>query len=99
MIPAIWRPLSIWRSSWPHAGQIMVVAAPLGLLQPETHVHLAVHRRRGAELLLGLLALAGTPVQLAEAEMAVGGERQPTDSSKAFASRRSSVSNPSVNQP
>src|SRR5258705_1055099 len=29
----------------------------LGLLQPVRHVHLAVHRRRGGEVLAGLLAL------------------------------------------
>jgi hypothetical protein len=44
----------------------------LRLLQPEPHVHLAVHRRGGREVLLGLLAVARAPVQLAEAEVAVG---------------------------
>jgi hypothetical protein len=47
---------------------------PLRLLQPEPHVHLAVHRRGGGEVLVGLLALARAPVQLAEAEVAVGDE-------------------------
>src|SRR5260370_20508621 len=42
------------------------------LLQPEAHVHLAVHRRRRAEVVLRLLALAGGPLELAEAEVAVG---------------------------
>src|SRR5262245_4678823 len=37
------------------------------LLQPDLHVHLAVHRRRGGEVLLRLLALARAPVELAEA--------------------------------
>src|SRR5262245_39157124 len=46
----------------------------LGLLQPESHVHLAVHRRRGGEMLLCLLALARAPVELAEAEVGVGDE-------------------------
>src|SRR5215470_4356446 len=44
------------------------------LLQPEPHVHLAVHRRRGREVLLCLLALARALVELAEAEVAVGDE-------------------------
>src|SRR5215831_7634152 len=47
----------------------------LRLLQPVRHVHFAIHRRRGGEVLLGLLALAGAPVELAEAEVAVGDER------------------------
>src|SRR5262245_5616977 len=46
----------------------------LRLLQPERHLHLAVHRRRGGEVLLRLLALARAPVELAEAEVAVGDE-------------------------
>src|SRR6266508_2529632 len=44
-------------------------------LQPVRHAHLAVHRRRGGEVLLRLLALARAPVELAEAEVAVGDER------------------------
>src|SRR5215467_223406 len=47
----------------------------LRLLEPEPHVHLAVHRRRGAEVLARLLTLARAPVELAEAEVAVGDER------------------------
>src|SRR6266849_4307477 len=47
----------------------------LRLLQPEPHVHLAVHRRRGGEVLLRLLPLARAPRELAEAEVAVGDER------------------------
>src|SRR5215470_16020835 len=46
----------------------------LRLLQPVRHPHLAVHRRRGGEVLLRLLALARAPVELAEAEVAVGDE-------------------------
>src|SRR5213593_4393937 len=45
------------------------------MLQPEPHVHLAVHRRRSGDVLLRLLALARAPVELAEAEVAVGDER------------------------
>jgi hypothetical protein len=44
----------------------------LRLLQPVRHAHLAVHRRRGREVLLRLLTLARTPVELTEAEVAVG---------------------------
>src|SRR2546422_10622603 len=51
----------------------------LRLLQPEPHVHLAVHRRRGGEVLLRLLTLAGAPVELAKAEVAVGDERAHAD--------------------
>jgi hypothetical protein len=32
------------------------------LLQPELHVHLAVHRRRGSDVLLSAVPLAGSPV-------------------------------------
>src|SRR5436190_18611983 len=46
----------------------------LGLLQPELHAHVAVHRRRRRDVLLGLLALAGAPKELAETEVAVGDE-------------------------
>src|SRR5215475_9781585 len=47
----------------------------LRLLQPERHVHLAVQPRRGGEVLLCLLVLAGALAQLPEAEVAVGDER------------------------
>jgi hypothetical protein len=40
----------------------------LGMLQPVRHPHLAIHGRRGGEVLLRLLALAGAPVELAEAK-------------------------------
>src|SRR4030095_15460160 len=46
----------------------------LRLLQPVRHPHLAVRRRRGGEVLAGLIALARAPVELAEAEVAVGDE-------------------------
>src|SRR5215471_21837700 len=44
----------------------------LRVLQIEPHLHLSVHRRRGSQVLLGLVALAGVPVEFAEAEVAVG---------------------------
>src|SRR5262249_19255045 len=46
----------------------------LRFLQPVRHPHLAVHRRRGGEMLLRLLAIAGALVELAEAEVAMGDE-------------------------
>ena len=66
---AAFRPLEL---ICPHPSSF---SADLRLLQPEPHVHLAVHRRRGGEVLLRLLALARAPVELAEAEVAVGDER------------------------
>ena len=51
-----------------------LASLPHGLLQPVRHAHLAVHRRRGGEVLLRLLALARALVELAEPEMAVGDE-------------------------
>src|SRR6266852_4852212 len=47
----------------------------LRLLQPELHVHLAVHRCRSGEVFHGLLLLTGYSIELAEAEVAVGDER------------------------
>jgi len=44
------------------------------LLQPKVHIHLAVHRRRGGEVVLRLLALTCAPKELAKAEVAVGDE-------------------------
>ncbi len=44
------------------------------LLQPVRHAHLAVHRRGGGEVLVGLQAFAGASVELGEAEVAVGDE-------------------------
>ena len=46
---------------WPHAAQVKVIAAPPPPTPPEAHVHLAVHRRRGAELLVSLVLLVGAP--------------------------------------
>ena len=46
----------------------------VGLLQPEPHVHLAVHRRRRGQVFPGLLALVRAVAELAEAEVAVGDE-------------------------
>src|SRR5437773_2025820 len=47
----------------------------LGLPQPETHIHLAVHLCRSGEMLLGLCCVARAAIQRAEAEVAVGDER------------------------
>src|SRR5262249_48350551 len=47
----------------------------LRLIEPECHAHVTVHRGRGGEMLLCQRALARAPVELAEAEVAVGGER------------------------
>src|SRR5262245_11582988 len=44
----------------------------LRLLQPEPHIHLAVHRCRDVEVFLCLVALTGLPIEPAEAEMTVG---------------------------
>src|SRR5260370_10377699 len=44
----------------------------LRLLQPESLVHLAVHGGRRRDVLLRLLESARAPVELAEAQMAVG---------------------------
>src|SRR5690348_10129429 len=46
----------------------------LRLLDPVCHLHLAVHRRRGREVLSGLLMLAYTPGELAESKVAVSDE-------------------------
>jgi len=45
------------------------------LLQPIRDAHFAVHRRRDGEVLLSRLAMSRPPVELAEAEVAVGYER------------------------
>src|SRR5438093_5116032 len=55
----------------------------LRLLQPELHVHLAVHRGRRGQVLLSLLLSIGSPGELAEAEMAMGDERAHTEFSGA----------------
>ena len=46
----------------------------LRLLQPEPHVHLAIHSSRSRQVLGRLRSVAGAPVELAQAEMAVGDE-------------------------
>src|SRR5262249_5871153 len=45
------------------------------LLQPKRHAHVAVHRRRGGEMRLGVLVLARAPIELSEGEVAVGDQR------------------------
>src|SRR5262249_6047603 len=60
----------------------------LSFFSPVRHPHLEIHRRRGGERLLSLLALACAPVELAEAEVAVGDEGNATP-------RRSRRSKPS----
>src|SRR5215470_4509823 len=47
----------------------------LCLLQPVRHPHLAVHRRRGREMLLCVMPLPRPPVEPAEAEVAVSDDR------------------------
>src|SRR5262245_51558470 len=47
----------------------------LGLLEPEAHIHLAVHRGPDGQALLGLGQLTGAAVELAETDVAVRGER------------------------
>src|SRR5215510_747914 len=46
-----------------------------GLRRPVHHVHFAVHRRRGGDVVLRLLAMAPAAVQFAEAKVAMGDER------------------------
>src|SRR5215467_5694948 len=64
-----------WRWSTDGTSSADLLNLRLRLLQPVRHVHFAIHRCRGGEVLLGLLALAGASVELAEAEVAVGDER------------------------
>jgi len=47
----------------------------LRLLEPEAHVHLAVHRCRDRQVLGSRCPVTGAVEQLAEAEVAVGGQR------------------------
>ena len=47
----------------------------LRLFQPEAHVHLAIHRGGGGQVLLRLCVVASPAVELAETEVAVGDER------------------------
>jgi hypothetical protein len=66
-----------WRyvtsSSW-HSSLSQVRLLCLRLLQPVRHAQLAVHRRRGGEMLSGRLALVRAVVELTEAEVTVGDE-------------------------
>src|SRR5262245_44613791 len=61
----------------------------LRLLQPVRHPHLSVHRGGRGEVLLFLLALAHTPGELAEAEVAVGDERAQMRQRTSLTERRS----------
>jgi hypothetical protein len=47
----------------------------LCLLQPDAHFHLAVHPGRGCQVLLGPDCVPSATVEVAQAEVAVGGER------------------------
>src|SRR6266545_159507 len=48
----------------------------LGLIQPESHVHLAVHRRGSREMFAGIATLfRGASVELAETQVAIGHDR------------------------
>jgi hypothetical protein len=55
-------------------GQLRFTHLRLRLLQPKRHVHVAVHRRRGGEVVAGLIPFARAQVDLAETEVAVGDE-------------------------
>jgi hypothetical protein len=59
----------------------------LRLLQPEPHVYLAVPRRRGGQVLLGLLALPGSSIPPADTEVAVGDEEAPAELNSWFGRR------------
>jgi len=58
--------------SWPRQSQLARLR--FRLLQPEVHVHFAVHRRGSGEMFAGLLPTAGALIQLAKAEVTVGGD-------------------------
>src|SRR5499426_3478940 len=64
----------VYPTECPRSSSGQIPHLDLRLLQPVRHPHLAVHRRRRGEMLLRLLALAGAPVELAKAEVAVGDE-------------------------
>src|SRR5262249_8634104 len=57
-----------------HCGQVTIraPAMPPSPAPASTSSHLAVHRSRGGEVLMRQLALAGAPVELPEAKVAVG---------------------------
>jgi hypothetical protein len=52
-----------------------LISSRFCLFQPELHVHLAVHHRRGGEVLVNALGLAHLAEELAKAEVAVRDER------------------------
>jgi hypothetical protein len=58
--------------SWPRLSQLARLR--FRLLQPEVHVHFTVHRRGSGEVFAGLLPTAGALIQLAKAEVTVGGD-------------------------
>jgi len=58
----------------PHA-LIQLAQLPFRLLKPVGHAHFAVHRHRGGEVVLCLLAMAPPAVKFGETEVAVGNER------------------------
>src|SRR5712692_4650009 len=65
-----WRARGFWRKA-----SRSCLLLRVRLLQPEPHGHLAVHRCRDREVLLGLLTVARAPVEPAAAEVAAGDER------------------------
>src|SRR2546428_130320 len=67
--------LMVEPSRWPTIRPSQAAQLLLRLLQPGPHVHRAVHRRGGRAVFAGVLPLACAPVELAEAEVAVGDER------------------------
>ena len=48
---------------------------PLRVLEPESHVHLTVHRRRRGQVLAGLRLVSSATVERAKAKVAVSDER------------------------
>src|SRR5215813_8614657 len=64
---------SVKRESPVDSGQL--AGFLLRFFQPEPHVHLAVHRHAGREMLMRLLTLCSAQIELGKADVAVGGER------------------------
>src|SRR5215831_12670812 len=75
-------PLPCLRDQWdlvrPSMSFLVTRPLRLRLVQVEPHVHLAIHRRGGSQVLVTLLLLARAPVHLAEAEVAVGDDGPPS---------------------
>src|SRR5262245_18825823 len=67
-------PAEIWTTRQHRRGSCRSSYLRLRQLQPEAHIHLAVQRDRGSEVLARLPLLAGAPTDLAEAEMAVAAQ-------------------------